>query len=366
MKKVCFITNIPSPYRIDFYNELGKYVDLTVVFEARRVNGISFNWNDDNIRFNAIFLSEDEIQEKKINKLVDCYIKKNKYDYVFVTNYAYYTELYALLKIKFKKIPYILELDGALIRKENKLKYLIKKYLISGAMAYFSPSKSSDKVLMHYGVNKNKIVRYPFSSLKNIDIKEKVLSHNEKIIVRKKLKINDERMILCVGQFIPRKGNDVLINAATKIDKNIGIYFVGGEATDEYKDLVRKNNLTNIHFVGFQSNEILSMYYDAADVFVLPTREDVWGLVINEAMSHGLPVITTHNCVAGMELVKDNGIIVPVNDVEALAKSIMELFINSDVIVKMGQKSLQYIKEYTIEKMVASHIEYFKGYSGKK
>lgn len=64
--KILFITNIPSPYRVDFYNELAKFVDLTVIFEARRAKGIRFSWNDNNIQFKAIFLSEGEIQEKKL------------------------------------------------------------------------------------------------------------------------------------------------------------------------------------------------------------------------------------------------------------------------------------------------------------
>ena len=58
--KVLFITNIPSPYRIDFYNELSRFVDLTVIFEARRVQGIRFNWNDDNLRFKAVFIFDQK------------------------------------------------------------------------------------------------------------------------------------------------------------------------------------------------------------------------------------------------------------------------------------------------------------------
>ena len=60
--KVLFITNIPAPYRIDFYNELGKQIDLTVVFEAKGAEGIRFNWNIDEINnFKAIFLDEGNI-----------------------------------------------------------------------------------------------------------------------------------------------------------------------------------------------------------------------------------------------------------------------------------------------------------------
>ena len=49
LKKILFITNLPTPYRIDFYKELGKLCDLTVVIEARRSKDLHFNWNDNDI-----------------------------------------------------------------------------------------------------------------------------------------------------------------------------------------------------------------------------------------------------------------------------------------------------------------------------
>ena len=49
LKKVLFITNIPAPYRIDFYEVLGKFYDLTVLFEAKRAPGITFNWKEEGI-----------------------------------------------------------------------------------------------------------------------------------------------------------------------------------------------------------------------------------------------------------------------------------------------------------------------------
>lgn len=77
LKKVLFITNIPAPYRIDFYEILGKYYDLTVLFEAKRAPGITFNWKEDGIKnFKAIFLKEGEIEEKKVNWDIFKYLKK--------------------------------------------------------------------------------------------------------------------------------------------------------------------------------------------------------------------------------------------------------------------------------------------------
>jgi hypothetical protein len=118
--KLLFITNIPSPYRIDFFNQLGKFVELTVIFEAKKAEGINFNWNFyKKNHFLSIFLSNEKIKEKRINFKIIKYLKKNKYDFIIISNYSYFTEMIALLYLKIAKIPYIFEVDGGIIRREN-------------------------------------------------------------------------------------------------------------------------------------------------------------------------------------------------------------------------------------------------------
>lgn len=361
MKKVLFITNIPSPYRIDFFNDWGESVDLTVIFEGRRAPGLRFNWNEEKAKFNAIYLTQGEMNEKRINAKIFQYIKKGRYDYVFFSNYAFFTELAALIKAKIIKLPYILEIDGAVFKEEGGLKKAIKRFIISGAKNYFSPNELTDQVLQSYGVERSKIIRYPFSSIRKSDIRKLPADKKEKSQLRKELGIQEEKVVICVGQFIHRKGVDLLIKAASRIPTDIGIYCIGGIPTEEYKQLVTKYSLNNIHFVGFQNNDTLKKYYDAADIFVLPTREDVWGLVVNEAMARGLPIITTDNCGAGLELVKGNGVIVHTESVNDLAKGINQCFADTDSLGKMAELSIEIIENYTIEKMAEKHTAYCIG-----
>ena len=127
-------------------------------------------------------------------------------------------------------------------------------------------------------------------------------------------------------------------------------------------DMCRNLGLTNICFDGFMPKQKLLRYYQAADLFVLPTREDIWGLVVNEAMAYGLPVITTDRCVAGLDLVENgvNGYIVPADDVSALASSIKTALAGD--LTKMGSNSLEKIRPYTIENMAKVHMEIFEGH----
>src|SRR5699024_3120969 len=80
----------------------------------------------------------------------------------------------------------------------------------------------------------------------------------------------------------------------------------------------------NLHFVEFLTREELYPHMQMADVLAMPTREDIWGLVVNEAMAFGLPVVSSDQCIAGLEMISDgeNGYIVPVDDPAALAEKI--------------------------------------------
>jgi glycosyltransferase involved in cell wall biosynthesis len=361
--KILFVTNIPSPYRVDFFNELGKVHDLKVVFEAEKAPIINNKWCSNNSinNFDAVFLKDGEIEERKINWRILKQIKRSQHDIVVLTNYAYLTEMLALIYLKIRSISYCLEVDGGIIKKENLFKRFYKSFLIKGACGYISPSKQTDGYLIHYGVEQSKIYRYPFTSLREQDILVKLVSEDEKLKLRKKLGIKERKMVLIVGQFIHRKGFDILLNAAKHLQEDPAIVFVGGEPSQEYIDVKNKYDLQNVYFLGFKLKEELVEYYKAADLFVLPTREDIWGLVINEALAYGLPVITTDKCVAGLELVEDglNGYIVPTENDTELAKRMTEILNDENLRIRMGQNSLMKISEYTIENMAKKHFEIF-------
>ena len=264
----------------------------------------------------------------------------------------------ALLSIKLRKIPYYYELDGAMANyHEAKIKRFIKRFFLSGAKGYISPSKISDEYIKFYAGSKSKIYRYPFTSLKESDILQNPVTYQEKADIKKQLNITENKIILAIGQFIPRKGFDILLKASQHINKEVGIYIVGGKPTPEYLKMQQEMNLTNVHFEGFKTKQDLSLYFKAADIFVHPTREDIWGLVINEAMGYGLPIITTNKCVAGMELLPSECII-DTENVEQLSNSINKLLADENLCKELSKENLEKIKEYTIEKMVIAHQQF--------
>lgn len=363
MKRVLFLTNFASPYRVHFFDELGKYMDVTVLYSDRveDIKHRNAEWFEEGKGgFHPVQLTKvAAMGEENLCLDVLKWLKK-EYDAIVIGGYSSPTAILAMAYLRLRGIPFYMEVDGGLIRQERKLKHFVKKTLVSMANLWLSTGRYTTEYLVHYGAKKDCITDYPFSSLYEKDILPAMIPQTEKQALRSELGISEKHMILAIGQFIHRKGFDVLMHAAQNVHEDMGIYIVGGEATEEYLTLREKLGLKNVHFLGFQKKECLAQFYKAADLFVLPTREDIWGLVINEAMAYGLPVITTDRCVAGMELIENgvNGYIVPVEDADALAQKINAV-LGSDM-ERMGRNSLEKIRPYTIENMALTHAKIFK------
>ncbi len=363
--KVLFITNLPSPYRVEFFNELGKHCSLTVCYERHAAADRDDKWRGGvNEKFREIYadvtpIGADQSKGNGVKKA----IAQESFDHLIISGYASPSVMQAIFYCKRHNIPYCMEYDGGFNRKDSFLKGIIKKAMLRSAKMHFTTCEEHKKYLVSLGVAEEKIVKYPFTSVKASDIIEQLPSEEEKQNLRKELGMTEEKIILSIGQFIYRKGFDVLLRAAGKIDKKIGIYIVGGSATEEYLKIKEELSLSNVHFIQFAEKELLKKYYLASDLFTLPTREDIWGLVINEAMANGLPVITTDRCIAGLELVLDgeNGYIVPPEDADTLADKISVIMQNKDTAQSMGYVSVEKIKKYTFENMAESHLQILKG-----
>ena len=363
MKHILFITTVASPYRIQFFDELGKYTDLTVLFSEsnQAQTHRSKDWFvESQGQFHQVLLGKKvlEIRGEQLRLEVLKWVKK-PWDAIIINGYSSPTLILAMAWLRTHRIPYYLEVDGGLIRQDSKAAFCLKRKLVSSASGWFSSGSHTTDYLVHYGADREKVIEYPFSSLWTRDLLTEVPNREEKQTLRRELSMEEEYVLLSVGQFIHRKGYDVLMKAAAQLPKNVGIYIVGGMPTEEYEKMHRDLNLTNVHFSGFQKKESLSRFYRAADLFVLPTREDIWGLVVAEAMAYGLPVISTDRCVAGLELVQNgkNGYIVPVEDHKALAEKIQTAL--DGELSAMAEAALEAVQPYTIENMAKVHAQVF-------
>ena len=137
--------------------------------------------------------------------------------------------------------------------------------------------------------------------------------------------------ILFSGQLIPRKGADLLLEAFKRIADDLPelrLMLLGhGPERERLAASVPSSLKDRVVFLGFLQPADLPAVFAAADLFVLPSRHDGWGVVVNEALGAGLPIIASDRVGAAHDLIRDgaNGYITPMGDAGALAEALRRL-----------------------------------------
>ncbi len=170
---------------------------------------------------------------------------------------------------------------------------------------------------------------------------------------RKELSLPD-RYFLFAGRLVREKGVFELLSAYAKLDgqlrQQIGLVFVGdGPARRQLEEQARSISPGVIRFAGFAQRRQLAAYYALAEILILPTYTDTWGLVVNEAMACGLPVILSRAAGCAADLIKENwnGLLIPPQDVSSLAAAMENLGSHPEVCLKMGGNGLERIAQYS-------------------
>ena len=392
MIDVLFLTNIPSPYMVGFLNELGKYCNLTVIFEKQSDSTRPNSWKETlghELRFKSKILKGIPIgsqlygdnlgiapDDKAFSLSVIKHLKR-KYDLIIVSNPCTPTGIIAIIYLQIMRIPYAIQSEGGFPGSGKGLKEYLKYRLMSKAVLYFSTCNLDDQYFYRYGATDYRIRRYNFTSMYKKDMPSEVISENSKNDIKKKLSIPDGIMIMTVGRSVPIKGYDILLKAYSGVERyikstnsleNVTLYFIGAEKLPEYDEIIRRYSIKNVEFIRNIPFEQLKEYYKAADIFVMPTRRDTWGLVINEAMAYGLPIISTNMCVATDALIEDkvNGLIIDSEDVEGMRNAIISLLIDRKKRYEMSNANYKKIHNNTIENMGITMYKHVEEYCSEK
>lgn len=363
--KIVFCTQNMAPFRMRWMDEIAKYEEVVIYQLGEYETGVNPKYIS-YVPKRAIVKTETlEIRKKKLyknSKIID-----EKADIYILDGYGFWGQQFLIIYLSIHRIPFFMSIDGGFInKKESKLKYYVKKFFLSKATAYFSTSKETDLYIDYYGGNEKVKYRHYFSNIMNSDIVKELPDKQERRNLKKELKMDDVYSIIAVGKFEKRKGFDLLIQAVDRIEKDIRVYFIGASSTNVYKSLLTEKNKNKIVFIDFVDKEALRKYYRAADLMLLPTREDVWGLVIAEAMAAGCCVVTTNRCLAGMAMLDANEII-SVESVDDIVKSIeFNMALGEERRKQIGMKNIEKVKKYSIENATIKDVEYLEKYNKKK
>jgi glycosyltransferase involved in cell wall biosynthesis len=173
-------------------------------------------------------------------------------------------------------------------------------------------------------------------------------------------------IFLYVGQVVPRKGLKILLDACLALKSqgytNYTLLVVGdGDQLPELEKYVKDNNLTEqIEWIGKVPYGQLGSYFEQTDVFVFPTYDDIWGMVLVEAMAFGNAVICSKGAGAVEMLIEgENGFSFdPDPDYpELLADLMLKLIQDPDLTKKMGEASRQIMSEHLPSQAISSFSE---------
>ena len=252
---------------------------------------------------------------------------------------------------------------------QPKWKSWIKKVLLGRvyfklASGFLSSGTANDILYEYYGVPREKIVPFAYSMVHQnfLPLAEELVP--TRIELRAQLGIPADRfVILYCGRFVKQKGALDLLEAYLQVDaENKFLAFVGdGEFRQPLIDFVARHKLDSVRFYGFQNRNEIGKYYAVSDVLVLPSWRETWGMVVNEALCFGLPVVVSDQVGARDDLVLEghNGFTFPVKDPSALADTINNLMDMPEQERKaMGARSLELIKEWSQKDVPGSLVQY--------
>lgn len=215
----------------------------------------------------------------------------------------------------------------------------------------------------HYGASPNSIFLAPYTVNTDLFTQAYERYRNQRRQIKKELGIvPDLPVVLYCGRLLKGKRVMDLVQAfeSASVQARAALAIVGdGEEKDNLQAYVTSHNLENISLLGFRNQQEIARLYAIADVFVLPSERELWGLVINEAMCYSMPIIASDKVGAVGDLVRSgvNGYIYPAGDVSALAEHLRELLSNSQLREVMGAHSREIISKWDYAAAVRGFLQ---------
>jgi len=363
--KITFITNICIHCFVRLFELLSRKYDVNFCFTG----GDERYWNKKNKTMTGDFQGKNLKGYtilpgiKFMPELLGLPFKKT--DIFIKTLDGRVTLPFVFLSVKLLRKPFILW-TGLWSHPEtflHKISFPFTKFIYNHSDAILVYGDHVKEYLIGLGVQSEKIFCAYHSS--DNTVLNKDVSQDETLKLRNQLGFTNEKVVLYVGRLEDCKGLDFLIQGLANIkDPEFTLLFVGnGSQGDEFRIMCEELSV-KCHFTGHVPNQDLYQYYALADIFVLPsvTTKDFkepWGLVINEAMNQGCPIVTTDAvgaAVGGLVENGRNGYIVPEKNSQALQGAVEKLLSNEKQRLEMGRRAKEKISQWTPQETMGGFV----------
>lgn len=305
MKQKIVVTNIPAFYKIRMYNEVNRTVRLHVIFTDAIEADRNLDFVNGNIEFDYTIL-KGSIKEK-IRQSINI-VKNIDYSELILGGWDH--PVLWVLAFRFPKSKNTFFIESSYIESTTSgWKGFIKSMFVKRLSKVYASGKSQRRITDELGFKGNTIITKGVGVFNYIS--QPPYTPREEV-----------KNFFYVGRFVEVKNLKFLISVFNSIPK-YNLYLAGfGEQENELRAIANKN----VHFLGSINNKELSSYYQMMDVFVLPSVIEPWGLVVEEALNNGLPVILSDRVGCAEEIIDEtNGLIFHYNDAEELKAVVQKM-----------------------------------------
>jgi glycosyltransferase involved in cell wall biosynthesis len=339
--RIALLTEIPAPFRIPLFNALADRadVDLRVLFLSDRDPKRPYPIYDTEFKYDWQVLPGKSVVRGGrwivVNGRVLSELSRFSPDAIVVGgwNQPAFWQALAYAKLRGKRLIGWVESTARDERPGSGGTERAKRTFLAACDAFVVPGTASHEYLRELGVPDRRIYRAPNA----------VEASFFKSPAERPADVS--RTILCVARLDPEKDVGLLIRAAEHMP-DVSLVLAGaGSQSDELRALAGRIAPGRVRFLGFVPREELAALYASAGLFVLPSRSDQWGMVLNEAAAAGLPIVATEAVGAAWDLIDDgvSGARVPVGDEGALMKAI-ERFCGDTA---AGRRSATLVERFT-------------------
>ena len=282
------------------------------------------------------------------------------YDAVWIHGHGYITHVLTILAARIAGIPILMrcETHTKLARTgwKKRAQRPLLRALYGLCSRYLAIGSDNAAFYKWLGLAEKNIFLVPYAVDNNRYGELSKLSRTDRLQARKALGINDQLpVILFASKFQTKKRPEDLATACAQLwEEGIDFHLVlagSGELEGKLRAMLLPKYDQYTHFPGFVNQGDLPKLYGSADVFVLPSDYEPWGLVVNEAMCCGLPIVASDAVAAGTDLVRngENGFRFKTGDIEDLKNALKPLLLDGGLRKKMSAKSKEIMSNWSFE-----------------
>src|SRR2546423_13562755 len=334
----------PIQYHAPWFRALAREIDLDVYFaheqspkgQAAAGFDVAFEWDVDLLQGYRSRYLRNVAQEPDVNRYSGCdtpeiaqIIRDDNFDAFIVIGWYLKSHWQAIRACRKAGVPVLARGDSQLLTPRSRLKTWAKRLTHSIMLKQFdgflAAGQRSRDYLRHYGVRDERIYFVPQSVDTEWFAQRAAALADDAEKKRAEWGASpDAVVVLFVGKFIPEKRPQDVLTAVAKCETKVVAIFVGsGPLESELRTLAADTELS-VRFEGFKNQSELPLYYVSADVLVLPSVSETWGLVVDEAFACGTPAIVSREVGCAPDLIDEGktGFTFPTGDTDTLAQKL--------------------------------------------